>query len=154
MKEKVQKSMYFTETQNIQHFWIRLVLIFEIIVFSGIIYRQLIMGKPFGYYPVTNSGLIILSILMTIPVVILFFSKIRITVSREEISYRMLPLGLFQYRIKRQQLKHFSIETRNPGKNNEIYGLKLILKNGKSLFLPSRVPRQMYQAIQQMMCGD
>jgi len=66
----------------------------------------------------------------------------------------MLPLGLFQYRIKRQQLKRFSIETRNQGKNNETSGLKLILKNEKSLFLPSKAPRQMYRAIQQMMRGD
>jgi len=88
MKEKEIKTMYFTETQNIQHFWIRLVLLFEIIVFSGIIYRQLIMGKSLGSHPVTNSGLIILSLLLVIPVVILFFVKIKITVSREGVCYK------------------------------------------------------------------
>jgi len=88
MKEKEMKAIYFAETQNIQHFWIRLVLLFEIIVFSGIIYRQLIMGKPFGPYPVTDSGLIILSLLLIIPVVILLFVKIKITVSREGVCYK------------------------------------------------------------------
>ncbi len=154
MKEKEIKAIYFTENQNIQHFWIRLVLLFEIIVFSGIIYRQLIMGKPFGSYPVTNSGLIILSLLLIIPVVILFFIKIEITVSRDDICYKMIPLGLFKYKITRRQLKSFSIETKNKGKNNETTGLKLKLKNEKSLFLPSKKPRQMFAAIQKMMSGD
>jgi hypothetical protein len=153
MKERVPKVVYYTETQNIQHFWIRLILLFEIIVFSGIIYRQLVMEKPFGPYPVTDSGLIILSLLMIIPVVILFFIKIKITVSREEVCYKMLPLGLFQYRIARQQLMSFSIETKNAGKSNETSGLKLELKNEKNLFLPSKKPKQMHQAVQKMMNG-
>ncbi len=154
MKAKETKTIYFTENQSIQHFWIRLVLLFEIIVFSGIIYRQLIMGKSFSAYPVTNNGLIILSLLLIIPVVFLFFIKIRITVSRDEVCYKMVPAGLFQYRIVRQQLKSFSIETKNAGKSNETSGLKLELKNEKSLFLPSKTPKQMYQAVQKMMRGD
>ncbi len=154
MKEKGSKVIYFTETQNIQHFWIRLALLFEIIVFSGIIYRQLIMGKPFVSYPVTDSGLIILSLLMIIPVVVLFFIKIKITVSREGVCYKMVPAGLFQYRVARQQLKSFSIETKNAGKSNEASGLKLKLKNEKSLFLPSKKPKQMFQAVQKMMSGN
>ncbi len=154
MKEKEIKTMYFTETQNIQHFWIRLVLLFEIIVFSGIIYRQLIMGKSLGSHPVTNSGLIILSLLLVIPVVILFFVKIKITVSREGVCYKMVPMGLFEYKITRQQLKNFSIETKNNNKSNETTGLKLELKNEKNLFLPSKKPKQMLQAVQKMMNGD
>ena len=154
MKDKEIKTIYYTETQEVQHFWIRLVLLFEIIVFSGIIYRQLIMGKSFGPYPVTDTGLIILSLLLVIPVVILFFIKIKITVNREEVCYKMTPTGLFKYKITRRQLKSFSIETKNKGKNNETTGLKLKLKNEKSLFLPSKKPKQMFVAIQKMMSGD
>jgi len=154
MKAKETKTIYFTETQNIQHFWIRLVLIFEIIVFSGIIYRQLIMEKPFSPYPVTDSGLIILSLLLVIPVVILFFIKIKITVSREKVCYKMVPMGLFKYKISRQQLKNFSIETKNAGKSNATSGLKMKLKNEKSLFLPSKNPKQMYLAVKKMMDGE
>ena len=153
MKEKGSKVIYHTETQSIQYFWIRLILLFEIIVFSGIIYRQLIMGKPFGPYPVTDSGLIILSLLLVLPVVILFFIRIKITVSREEVCYKMVPLGLFKYKISRQQMKNFSIETKNAGKSNETSGLKLILRNEKSLFLPSKKPKQMFLAVQKMMSG-
>ena len=153
MKEKEITAIYFTETQSIQHFWIRLVLLFEIIVFSGIIYRQLIMGKPFGPHPVTDSGLIILSLLLIIPVVILFFIKIKITVSREGVCYKMVPMGLFKYKITRQQLKSFSIETKNNNKSNETTGLKLELKNEKNLFLPSKKPKQIFQAVQKMMSG-
>ncbi len=154
MKEKALKAIYFTETQNIKRFWIRLVLLFESILFSGIIYRQLIMGKSFGAYPVTDNGLIILSLLLIIPVVVLFFIKIKVTVNREEVCYKMIPMGLFQYRIAHQQLKSFSIETKNVGKSNETSGLKLMLKNEKSLFLPSKKPKQMFQAVQKMMSGD
>jgi len=154
MKAKEIKVIYFAETQSIQHFWIRLVLLFEIIVFSGIIYRQIIMGKPFSSYPVTNNGLIILSLLLVVPVVILFFIKIKITVSREEICYKMIPMGLFQYRVVRQQLKSFAIETKNTGKSNETSGLKLKLKNEGNLFLPSKKPKQMLIAVQKMMSED
>ncbi|GMT44771.1 MAG: hypothetical protein IEMM0006_0603 [bacterium] len=153
MKGKELEIVFFTEIQNVKHFWIRLVLLFEIIVFSGIIYRQLFMGKPFGAYPVTDNGLIILSLLLIIPIAVLFFIKVKITVGREEVCYKMLPMGLFQYRIARQQLKSFSIETKDIGKNNETSGLKLILKNEKSLFLPSKKPKQMFQAVQKMMNG-
>ena len=153
MKGKNPNTVYFTENQSIQRFWIRIVLLFEIIVFSGIIYRQLIMGKPFGSYPVTDSGLIIISLLLVIPIVILFFIKIKITVSRDDICYKMVPMGLFKYKITRQQLKNFSIETKNPGKSNETSGLKLMLKNEKNLFLPSKKPKQIFQAVQKMMSG-
>jgi len=154
MKEKTLIAIYFTEIQNIKHFWIRLVLLFEIFLFSGIIYRQFIMGKPFGAYPVTDNGLIILSLLLIVPVVVLFFIKIKITVSREEVCYKMLPMGLFKYKITRQQLKKFSIETKNNNKSNETTGLKLELKNEKTFFLPSKKPKQMFAAIQKMMSGD
>jgi len=150
MKEKKITTIYFTEKQDIKHFWIRIVLLFEVIVFSGIIYRQLIMGKPVGPYPVSDSGLVILSLLFIIPVGILFLIKIKITVSRDEICYKMIPMGLFKYKISHRQLKNFSIETKSNSKNIKTYGLKLELKNKKSLFLPSRKPKSLLQAVERM----
>ncbi len=149
-KKNKGTALYFTEKQNIQRFWIRLVLLFEIISFSAVIYRQVVMQKPFGPYPVTDSGLVILSLLLIIPIAVLFFIQINITVSRDEICYKMIPLGLFKYKITPQQLETFSLET----KSNETIGLKLKLKNKKTLFLPTKKPKQMLAAIQKMMSGN
>ena len=151
MKKKKEPIIYFTETQNIQRFWIRIFLLFEIIFFSAIIYRQLFLGKLFGPYPVTNSGLVILSLLLTIPAFVLFFVKIKITVSSKNIRYKMIPSGLFQYRIAREQLKGFSLETKKSYSSHKTAGLQLKLKNGSTLFLPSQKPEQLLEAVQKMM---
>lgn len=150
MEEKKVRTVYFTENQGVRHFWIRLVLLVETILFSGIIYRQLILGKPFGPYPVTDSGLVVLSLLFVIPVAVLFFVKVKISVSRDGICYKMVPMGLFKYKISREQLKNFSLETKNKNGNVKTNGLKLILKNDKSLFLPSRKPKSLLQAVERM----
>jgi hypothetical protein len=146
-KKKIKPVIYFIEQQNIQRFYIRLVLLFEIIFFSGILYRQIIVGKPVGPYPVTNSGLFLLSFLLTLPVIVLFFVRIKIKVTNRGIEYYMIPAGIFRHRITREELKDFNIEL----SKGETTGIKLRLKNGKPLFLPTQKPEKLQQAIEKMM---
>jgi len=151
MSRKKMDIVYFTESQGVRRFQIRLVLLFEIIFFSGIVYRQLVMGKPFGPYPVTDSGLIVLSLLFIVPVTVLFFIKFKVTVGRDGICYKMIPMGLFKYKISRQQIKSFSVETGKQGRSNKTSGLKVVLKNKKSIFLPSLNPDELFRSVKQMM---
>jgi len=153
MKKKRDKIIYFNETQPVSRFWIRLLLLFEVIFFSVVIYRQLFLGKPFGPRPVTNTGLVVLSLLLTLPTVVLFFMKIRILVDSREIQYKMVPLGIFKYHIKKQQLKSFSVETKKESTAHPVQGLLFRLKDGKILFLPSNKPRLFYNSVQKMIKG-
>ncbi|UBM61744.1 hypothetical protein LA303_10045 [Candidatus Sulfidibacterium hydrothermale] len=146
-KKKIKTVIYFTEQQNIQRFYIRLVLLFEIIFFSGMLYRQIIEGKPVGPYPVTNSGLLLLAVLLTLPVLILFFVRVKIKVTNRQIEYYMMPAGIFRHHITREELKDFNIET----PKGKITGIKLRLKNGKALFLPTQKPEKLQLAIEKMM---
>ncbi len=154
MKKKREKIIYFNETQPVSRFWIRLLLLFEVIFFSAIIYRQLFLGKPFGPRPVTNTGLVVLSLLLTLPTVVLFFMKIRILVNNREIQYKMLPLGIFKYHIERQKLKRFSVETRKESTAHPVQGLLFQLKGGKHLFLPSKNPELFYKSVEKMVKGE
>ncbi len=152
MKKKKRKNpVYFQETQPVSRFWIRLLLLFEVIFFSAMIYRQLFLQKPVGPWPVTNLGLIVLSLLLTLPVVVLFFVKIRIKVDNREIQYKMVPLGIFKYHIEKQKLKSFSVETKKADSSHPIQGLLFQLRGGKRLFLPSKNPEQFYQSVEKMM---
>ncbi len=107
------------------------------------------MGKLFGPWPVTDTGLILLSLLLTLPVVILLFLKIKTTVTDREIRYKMIPLGLFQYRISKDQLQDFFVQTEKKGSRHEVRGIALTRKNGKRLFLPSKNPEKLLRALQQ-----
>lgn len=150
MKKKREDTVYFQETQPVNRFWIRLLLLFEVIFFSAIIYRQLFLGKPFGPRPVTDSGLVILSLLLTLPTVVLFFMKIRIRVDSREVQYKMLPLGIFKYHFEKQMISSFSLETKKAGSAHPIHGLLFQLKGGKKLFLPSKNPELFYASVEKM----
>ena len=115
MKKKRENTVYFKETQPISRFWTRILLLFETLFFSAIIYRQLFMGKPFGPRPVIDTGLIVLSLLLTLSVVVLFFVKVRIKVDSPNIQHKMVPFGIFKYHIEKQKLKSFSVETKIEG---------------------------------------
>ncbi len=150
MKKKEKNTVYFKETQPVSRFWIRLLLLFEVIFFSAMIYRQLFMGRPFGPRPVTDTGLVVLSLLLTLPVVVLFFMKVRIKVDNREIQYKMEPLGIFKYHIEKQKLKSFSLETRKAGSAHPVPGILFQLKDGKTLFLPTKNAEQFYRAVEKM----
>ncbi len=77
-------------------------LLFEVIFFSAMIYRQFFLEKPVGPWPVSNTGLIVLSLLLILPVAVLFFVKIRIKVDSREIQYKMIPLGTFKYHLEKE----------------------------------------------------
>ena len=149
-KKKKQPTIYFTEQQNIQRFYIRLILLFEIIFFSGMLYRQVIEGKPAGPYPITNAGLFMVSVLLTLPVTLLFFIHVKTEVTDRGIEYYLMPAKFFHHRISREELDNFNLEKRK-GKTT---GLYLHLKNGKQLFLPSQHPQKLHQAVDQMMQGN
>ncbi len=149
MKKTNNETVYFTETQTLHHFWIRLILLFEIIFFATILYRQLILGKLFGPWPVTNTGLVVLSLLFILPVAMLLFLKIQTTVTDREIRYKMVPFGLFRYHIPKSRLKSFSIKTEKKGSPRQVRGIQLTQSNGKQLFLPSKNPEKLLRALQQ-----
>ena len=154
MSNNREASVYFDETQPVGRFWIRLLLLFEVIFFSAIVYRQVFMGKPFGPRPVTNTGLVALSLLLTLPTVVLFLLKIRILVNSNEIQYKMVPWGIFSHHIAKQKLQKFSVETKNAGRSRPVQGLSLQLKGGRTLFLPTKKPQLFYEAVQKMKAGE
>jgi hypothetical protein len=150
MKKKRKEIIYFNELQTINRFWIRLLLLFEVLFFSAIIYRQVFMGKLFGPWPVTNSGLVVLSLLLLSPTVILYLVKIKTTVTESEIRYKMLPPGLFSYHIQREQVKSISMNLGKDQTQKQKNGVTLSLKSGKILFLPSHDPQSLRDALQKM----
>jgi len=152
-RSTVSKESLFHEIKAIDRGWILFILIVEIFFFAGILFRQMIMGIPFGPLPITNTGLIIIALLFIIPLSSLLLLRLYIQVSWSGIYYYMKPFGGKKHHIKTDTIKKYYIRPPDPSKKKpqKVKGVYIILNTGKLIFLPSRNPSLLINAIHLMM---
>lgn len=141
----------FTEKQKFTQWWLWLILIsIGIIPIIGI-YKQIILGKPFGDNPMSNVGLIVFTVVVFAFIIFFRIIQLRTKIDEQDINIQFYPL--INKTIKWSEVKSANIVNygfvggwgirlwTNYGTVYNIkgnMGLALELKNGKKLLIGSQ----------------
>jgi len=167
---------YFEEEQKFDQWWLKLIIIVSTGVALGPFYYGSIMqfgvGIPWGDKPMTNTGLIIMDIVITLVmtgVVWLVFSARLITnIKKDGIHIKYKPIHIKERIIKRETIERFKVRKYNPvleyggwgikqGSKGKAFntsgkiGLQLWLKNEKKLLIGTKRPEAIKRAMNKMM---
>jgi len=84
-------NILFSEKQQFRQGWLILLMTFINGIFVYGIYQQLIKGIPFGDNPMSNLGLIFVTLMVATITFFLFTFRLETLISREKISIRFFP---------------------------------------------------------------
>lgn len=84
-------KLLFKEEQKFTQWWLWVILIAIMILPIYGIYKQLIIGKPFGSKPMSDVGLIIFTICMLVFITLFFFMRLKTEIDQNEIRIRFFP---------------------------------------------------------------
>jgi len=172
------ERIYFSEEQRFTQPWLWIVLILAmgamiVPMFIGL-YTQLVLGKPWGNQPMSDSGLLWVSgleVLFTIGLFLLFAKmKLVVKVSESGLHFRFPPLILKEKIIARDELSSFEIREYKPvkeyggwgnkfgrGKIGKAYnvkgniGMQLVLKDGHRILFGTQRADAFQYAMEKMM---
>lgn len=163
----MRKNEQFTEIQYFNKSILLLVIVpaaaLLALLISGI-YLQLIEGKPFGNHPLSNTGLVVVTLLVMLVLgfvaALIAFTRLETTITRETIAVRYRPFITKWRRITWEEVAQAGVTRYNPlgdyggwgistsrrGKAFTIrgnYGLRLTMKVGKPLMIGTQKPDEL-----------
>ena len=167
---------YFEEEQRFDQWWLKLIIIISTAVTLGPFYygsiMQLGVGIPWGDKPMTNTGLIVMDIVITLimtgVVWMIFGARLITIIKKDGIHIKFKPIYLKERVIKRETIEQFEVREYKPvvdyggrgkkhGRKGETFntsgriGLQLWLKNGKKLLIGTHRPEAIKRAMNKMM---
>lgn len=167
----------FIETQKFDQRWIRLLVFLTTVPLLGMmtfgIYRQIILGIPYGSKPAPDAVLIIIFLFILVLTVVLnglFLTLKLITeVTDEGLSYRFPPLIMKNRIIPKEEISEYTIRKYSPireyggwgirwgsGRTGNAYnvkgnmGLQLQLRNGKKVLFGTQRPEAFLAAVEKI----
>ena len=159
---KSTKEVLFSETQYFRQWWVWMLLIGVSVLPLYGIYRQIILGEPWGTNPVSNAGLLIFAAFILL-LFLLFINMRLVTVIREDgIYYRFYPFHTSMKFIAWEETDKLYLRKYKPlkeyggwglrygfGKKGRAVnvsgnkGLQIEFKNGNKLLIGTQKPRKM-----------
>lgn len=133
------EKIYFQEEQHLKNYWIWISIFFSglgiVAIFAVLLFRQVKQGEVIGNNPMTDTELIITSIL-TISVYVLIFLLLRLIrlitiISDQGIQFKYFPFHLKFHEIKKSEIESYDVITYKPIRDYGGWGIK-IGKNGKA----------------------
>ena len=153
----------FKETQKFTQWWFWLFLApIGLLPIIGI-YKQLILGEPFGEHPMSNIGLIIFSLLIFLFLLLFFFIRLQTEINKYEVKFKFFPFisKVFKWsEIKNAEVINYGFVggwgirfwtkygTVYNVKGNE--GLFIQLNNGKKLVIGTQKEEELRKVIQKI----
>jgi hypothetical protein len=174
------EKIYFREVQKFDQWWLRLLIpltwVPVVALFGTGLYRQLVLGKPWGNNPASDTGLIVTALfvfgVLAGMTFLLFSLKLITEVTDKGLRYRFPPLILKFRNLSAAEIAEYSIRKYNPvgeyggwglrqrriiGNKGIAYnvsgttGLQLILKNGKKILFGTQRPDACLAAMERLM---
>jgi len=155
---------YFREVQRFRQPWYWAIQIPALAVFAYIVFRQIVLGKPVGNHPASNTSLAIIA--LTLAVFVVWFITLELITEVRDDVLEVRFRGLFVRRvIPLAEITHFEARTYRPireyggwgvrrGAAGMAYnvsgnrGVDLRLADGKSLLIGSQQPEELALALQ------
>lgn len=160
----MNSDILYYERQRMPWFWVIFLLPINILFIYGLI-KQLILNKPWGNNPMSDTVLIIVSILVFLFSVLMFTIKLETIITQEGIYIRFHPFFI-RYKFyswseinkvevkKYSPLKHYGGWGFRFGINGSTafsirgrIGLELILNNNRKVLIGTTNPQELQEAI-------
>lgn len=156
--------IYFREVQRFRQPWYWAIQIPALAALAYILFRQLVLGKPVGNHPASNTSLAIIA--LTLAMFVVWFIKLELITEVRDHELAIRFRGLFVRRvIPLAEITHFEARTYRPireyvgwgvrwGAAGMAYnvsgnrGVDLRLADGKSLMIGSQRPEEFALALQ------
>jgi hypothetical protein len=162
----------FEEKQRYTQWWLWLIIVVNavivIAIFSHALYKQLVLGEPWGDKPLSDDELVGISLFvisaMVLMLLVFFNSVLEVVVDKASISYRYIPLlrkwrriereNIQRYEIKKYYLRGYGVKFDFRG-NRTInvkghIGIEFTLGNGHRLLLGTQKPEEFLLALNKM----
>jgi len=162
----------FHETQRFRQQWLWLVVIVALLPSVGItgygVWRQVVMGKPFGDRPASDAGLLfaftLVCVVSAAVIALLWSARLDVSVDEREVLIRFRPFHLKGRSIALSEIAEAQARTYRPiaeyggwgirmGFNGMAYnvsgneGVQLVLASGKRVLIGSQRSRELEAAI-------
>lgn len=169
----MQGKLLFEENQGLENTWyFKMILIITLIMvalFGYGCYQQFVLEQPFGSKPLSDTGLLIISVFVTTVLVsiLVLFKKARLTVQIDSghIIYCFPPFVRSKQTVVLKTLKQISVKQYSPvfeyggwgyrlGINKKAFnvagnwGIELIFMDGYKLLLGTQKPDEAREALQ------
>ena len=156
--------IYFREVQRFRQPWYWAIQIPALATLGYIVFRQLVLGKPVGDHPASNTSLAIIAV--TVGLFVAWFIKLELVTEVRDDVLEIRFRGLFVRRvIPLAEIRHFQATAYRPireyggwgvrrGPAGMAYnvsgkqGVELRLADGKSLLIGSQRPEELSLALQ------
>ena len=167
-----EDDVIFREVQRFRQRWLWVLIILPTVVLIWIfgygMYQQLVLGKPWGDRPMSDTALVVtntVTILFSICIFLLFATmRLQTEVRSEGLYIRFFPLHLSFHRIPFEDLAQVEVRTYNPireyggwgikgGRKNRAYnvsgnrGVRLDYANGRHTLIGSQRADELAEAI-------
>lgn len=169
-------KIIFKETQSFRYTWSWWLILLITLPMTGMflygLYSQLILGVQWGDKPMSDTGLIIvslLSVILMIGILLLFhFMKLIVQIDAGQLYYSFFPFVNKTKSISSSDVDKMFIRKYNPiweyggwgyrvrpgnGKAMNVkgnWGLQIQFKDGKKLLLGTQMPQVLEQAIEEL----
>ena len=159
--------IHFREVQRFRQPWYWAIQIPALAALAYIVFRQIVLGKPVGDHPASNTSLAIIAV--TLALFLVWFIKLQLITEVRDDVLEVRFRGLFVRRvIPLAEIRHFEARTYRPireyggwgvrwGAGGMAYnvsgnrGVDLRLADGKSLLIGSQRPEELVLALQTRM---
>ena len=151
--------MIFKETQRFTQWWLWVILLATVAPFVYGIYKQIIIKEPFGNNPLSNAGLIAVTLFTSSILVLFAYMRLETKIDAHGISMRYVPFikknipwsEVASAKVVKYGFVGYGI--RLGSKFGTVYntkgnkGLALVLQNGKKLCIGTQRPKELEQII-------
>jgi len=156
----------FNEKQKFRQWWIwtALLAMAGLIIFG--IYKQLALKEPFGNNPASDTGIIMVSFLLSLLILLFFFTELETEITENAVAYKFFPFVLKKVHLPWSDIEKAFIRKYRPiseyggwgyrlglfgyGRALNIsgnMGLQLVKKNGKKLLIGTSKPDEVEKVI-------
>jgi hypothetical protein len=169
---------YFKEEQKFDQWWFRLIMILSwvpiLVIFGVGIYQQIVLKKPFGNNPTSDTGLLVTTafvfLIMAATTWLTFTMKLITEITDKGIHYRFPPLIIRVKTIPKESIAEYQVRKYSPlgdyggwgikgggFKKGKAYnvkgdiGLQLRLKTEKKVLFGTQRPEAIKSAMDKMM---
>ncbi|MEI2696347.1 MAG: hypothetical protein V9E90_14860 [Saprospiraceae bacterium] len=159
----------FNEKQKFTQWWFWVLIIGITALFLYGLYQQIILKIPFGDKPVSDTVLLLISIIPLLIIILFLISTLETEINELGISYKFFPFHLNKQTITWDSIDKAYIRKYNPiteyggwgfrlglfGKGRALnmsgtMGLQLVLKNGTKLLIGTLKSDELEQILQKL----
>lgn len=167
--------IFFKEQQRFDQWWLWVLLgttdLIILYIFGHGYYEQLLLGNPWGDKPMSDTGLILVSLfaftVLTMVNVLIFTTSLETRIDKRYIQYRYFPYVRRWKKVDRADLEKAYVRKYSPigefggwgyrallrGSNKALnikgnMGLQLVFKDGKRLLLGTQKPGQLKEVLE------